>query len=97
MIKIDFTKVECFASFEAEKEGRTEVVNIAKGLGNLIKYQGSVMPDIEFEKLAERIYYSEGPVDVPDQFVVPIRNILSESKYMACVKRALINKLQFNN
>lgn len=85
MKKIDFTKMEVQVSFDGTKR----VLNIAKILGNDMMYNGSVIMDIGFEELARKIYFSDGPVEVPDQYVQPMLRVINECNYIAAVKRHL--------
>ena len=85
MKQIDFTKMEIQVSFDGTKN----LFNIAKVLGNDMKYNSSVMLDIGFEELAKTIYFSDGPVDVPDQYAQPILRVVNECNYTAAIKRHL--------
>ncbi|MBQ8969159.1 MAG: hypothetical protein IJ064_05455 [Bacteroidaceae bacterium] len=85
MKQIDFTKMEIEVSFD----GTRKLFNIAKVLGNDMKYNGSVICDIGFEELAKAIYFSDGPVDVPEQYIQPMLRVINECNYTAAVKRHL--------
>ena len=85
MKKIDFTKLEVQVSFDGTKK----MLNIAKVLGNDMMYNSSVICDIGFEELARRIYFSDGPVDIPDQYIAPMVRVVNECNYIAAVKRHL--------
>ncbi len=93
MKKIDFTKIKVFGSFEDEEAGRSQEINIAKGLANRMKYTGPVLLDIGFEELAHKIYLSTGPVEVPDEYIDPICECVRTAPYFASVKRSIINLL----
>ena len=88
MKKIDFTKMEVQVSFDGTKR----VFDIAKTLGNDMMYKGSVICDIGFEELARTIYFSDGPVEVPDKYIGPMLQVVNQCQYIAAVKRHL-NKL----
>lgn len=88
MKKIDFTRLEVQVSFDGTKR----VLNIAKILGNDMMYNGSVICDIGFEELARKIYFSDGPVEVPDKYIGPILQVVNQCQYIAAVKRHL-NKI----
>lgn len=88
--KIDFTKINVQVSFN----GDTQVFNVAKVLGNSMKYTGSVVGDIGFDKLAETIYFSDGEVEVPDEYVRPLMQVITDMPIMATIKRHLIDKLE---
>lgn len=95
MKKIDFTKIEIVSSFEDEAAGKTRPVNIAKPLGNIMKFSGNVLLDIGWEDLAREIYYSEGPVQVKDEYAPAIVSIVEGHPGInAATKRAIINLLQ---
>jgi hypothetical protein len=89
MKKINFRHLEVQTSFD----GQTQVCDIAHDIGNLMMYNGSVLLDIGFEDLAKEIYYSEGEVDIPDQYAKAIAQVVSESKLLATIKRQLIHTL----
>ena len=89
MKKIDFTKMEVQVSFDGTKK----VLNIAKVLGNDMMYNGSVICDIGFEELARQIYFSDGEVEIPSQYVQHILQIVLQGGYLATIKRYLISKL----
>ena len=88
MKKIDFTKMEVQVSFDGTKR----VFDIAKTLGNDMMYNGSLICDIGFEELARTIYFSDGPVEVPDKYIGPMLQVVNQCQYIAAVKRHL-NKL----
>lgn len=93
MKKIDFTNIQICGSFEEELAGKTHGVNIAKSLANLMKYSGPVLKDVGFEELAKTIYFSEGPVDVPDEYRAAILAVLEFATYTAAIKRELKKQL----
>ena len=64
-MKIDFTKIEVQVSFD----GTRKTFNIAKNVGNDMMYNGSVIKDIGFEELARQIYFSDGEVEIPPQYI----------------------------
>lgn len=88
-MKIDFTKLEVQVSFD----GTTRIVNIAKELGNDMMYNSSVICDIGFEELARQIYYSDGEVEVPKEYVRPLLQVVLEKNYIAAIKRYLVSVL----
>ena len=89
MIKIDFSKVKVQVSFD----GTHREFNIAKNVGNDMMFNGSVIADIGFEELAKKIYFSEGEVEIPDVYVPYIAKVISESNYIAAIKRHLMKVL----
>lgn len=84
-MKINFTKVECVVDFDGNKE----VVDVAKYVGNHMKFMGSKLLDIGFEDLAREIYYSEGEVEVTEQYAGFIWEVIAATEMRACIKRAL--------
>ena len=55
-MKVNFRIIEVQVSFEGEKR----VFDIAREIGNMMMYNGSILLDIGFEDLARTIYYSDG-------------------------------------
>ena len=88
-MKIDFTKIKVQVSFD----GTHQTFNIAKDVGNAMMYNGSVIADIGFEELAKKIYYSDGEVDIPHEYVPFIARVISEANYIAAIKRHLLKVL----
>lgn len=88
-MKIDFTKINVQVSFD----GTHKTFNIAKEIGNDMMYNGSVICDIGFEELARQIYFSDGEVEIPSQYVRHILQIVLQGGYLATIKRYLISKL----
>ena len=88
-MKIDFTKIKVQVSFD----GTHKTFNIAKEIGNGMMYNGSVMCDIGFEDLERQIYFSDGEVEIPSQYVQHILQIVLQGGYLATIKRYLISKL----
>lgn len=83
-IMIDFGKVMVQNTFE----GEPQAVDIRKHLGNAIHQSTG---DIGFDDFARTIYFSEGAVEVPGEYVEQLRIIVKET-YLASVQRA-INEL----
>lgn len=88
-MKVDFTKV----SVEVDFEGNKSIFNVAKKLGNAMKYETSVILDIGFEDLAKDIYYSKGEVEVPSQYIPAMIQVIKEAGFIAAVKRGLLELL----
>ena len=88
-MKIDFSQIEVQVSFD----GTRHTFNIAKDLGNDMMYNGPVICDIGFEELARTIYFSDGPVEIPDQYIQPMLRVVNECNYTAAVKRHLMQVL----
>lgn len=88
-MKINFRNIEAQTSFDGDKQ----IYDIAKELGNLMMYNGSILFDIGFEDLAKEIYYSENEVEVSDRYIPAIIQVMNESKFLACVKRSVVAQL----
>ena len=61
-----------------------------------VKYTGSVVGDIGFDKLAETIYFSDGPVEIPAEYIRPMMQVINDGPFMATIKRELIKRLNGN-
>lgn len=72
MKKVDFSKVEVQLTFE----GEPVEIDFRKVLGNLI-HQNT--PDIGLDTFARTIYFSDGEVEVPDEYIEPILRIAGNS------------------
>lgn len=88
-MKVDFTKIDVQVSFD----GTRKTFDIAKNVGNDMMYNGSVIQDIGFEELARQIYFSDGEVEIPQQYTKPIAQVIMEANYIAAIKRYLFQKL----
>ncbi len=88
-MKVDFTKIDVQVSFD----GTRKTFNVAKNVGNDMMYNGTVIQDIGFEELARQIYFSDGEVEIPQQYAKPIAQVIMESNYIAAIKRYLFQKL----
>lgn len=89
MAKVNFKALEVQTSFEGDKQ----TFDVAKTVGNMMMYNGSVLLDIGFEDLAKQIYYSEGEVDVPEQYAAAIKEVVKQSQLIAAIKREVIKRL----
>lgn len=90
--KIDFTKINVQVSFN----GSCKTFNMAHVVGNTMRYTGSVVGDIGFDKLAETIYFSDGPVEIPAEYIRPMMQVINDGPFMATIKRELIKRLNGN-
>lgn len=88
-MKVDFTKIDVQISFD----GTRKTFNVARNVGNDMMYNGTVIQDIGFEELARQIYFSDGEVEIPQQYAKPIAQVIMESNYIAAIKRYLFQKL----
>lgn len=80
MRKIDFGKIMIQHSFE----GDPVAVDMRKEIGNKIH---QTTGDIGFDDFARQIYFSEGEVEVPEEYIEPLKQIIKAS-YLASVQRA---------
>ena len=87
--KIDFTKINVQVSFN----GSCKTFNMAHVVGNAMRYTGSVVGDIGFDKLAETIYFSNEPVEIPQEYVASLAKVISEMPLIAAVKRELLKQV----
>ena len=85
-MKVDFTKIEVQVSFD----GTRKTFNIAQNVGNDMMYNGSVIQDIGFEELARQIYFGDGEVEIPQQYMNPLAQVIMDSNYIAAIKRYLL-------
>ena len=88
-MKVNFRIIEVQVSFEGEKR----VFDIAREIGNMMMYNGSILLDIGFEDLARTIYYSDGEVEVPERYCMAIIEVVKQSSFIAAIKREVINLL----
>lgn len=79
-VMIDFGKVMVQHTFE----GDPVAVDMRKQLGNKIH---QTTGDIGFDDLARTIYFSEGEVEVPQEYIEPLKQLVKEN-YLASVQRA---------
>ena len=88
-MKINFSSITVQVSFDGTKK----TFNIAKNVGNDMMYNGSVISDIGFEELAKQIYFSDGEVEIPPQYVKPLLQVIMENQYIAAIKREVARML----
>ena len=81
---IDFSKVMVQHTFEGEKIA----VDLRKQLGNKIH---QTTGDIGFDDFARQIYFSEGEIEIPDEYMDPLKQVVKDN-FLASVQRA-INEL----
>ncbi|MCF2583382.1 hypothetical protein [Bacteroides caecigallinarum] len=85
-MKVDFKKIMVEINFE----GDLVEVDTRKELANAL-YQTT--SDIGLADFAREIYYSDGEVEVPEEYIEPILNI-SASRFIVPVQKALSDKLK---
>lgn len=79
-VMIDFGKVMVQHTFE----GDPVAVDMRKQLGNKIH---QTTGDIGFDDLARTIYFSDGEIEVPQEYIEPLKQVVKEN-YLASVQRA---------
>lgn len=67
----DFSKVSVQLTFE----GAPKLLDMRKPLGNAIR---AAAGDIALDEFARRVYFSEGPVEVPAEYVPFILHVVKE-------------------
>lgn len=87
-MKANFKKINVEVEFDKYQE-----LDITKELGNYIHTN---TPDIGMDDVAREIYYSEGEVDIPDEYVPTIIELIKLNRclFLAGVKRAIIKMLE---
>ncbi|MEL5895933.1 hypothetical protein AAE250_20855 [Bacteroides sp. GD17] len=88
-MKINFKKLEAETSFNGDKKS----FDVTEDVGNLMKYNGTILLDIGFEKLAEEIFFSKGEVEIPERYRKALEAVIRNSGLLACIKRELVNQL----
>lgn len=88
MKKVDFSKLKVQLTFE----GAPVEIDFRKVLGNLI-HQNT--PDIGLDTFARTIYFSDGEVEVPDEYIDQILWIASQGLNVPA-QNALIGILKDN-
>ena len=87
-VMINFGKVMVEHTFEGERQA----VDLRKSLGNKIH---QTTGDIGFDDFAKKIYFSDGEIEVPIEYVESLKQVVKET-YLASVQRA-INELLDSN
>ena len=86
---IDFSKVMVQHTFEGDKVA----VDLRKPLGNMIH---QTTGDIGFDDFARAIYFSDGEINVPEEYVEQLKQVIKEN-YLASVQKAFNELLTINN
>lgn len=90
MLKINFTEITVPVSFN----GSQKTFNVAHVVGNAMRYTGTVIRDIGFDKLAENIYFSDKDVELPDEYLKSLEQVITELPIMVTIRRELIDKIE---
>lgn len=88
-MEVDFRKVKVQMSIE----GDPSIIDLAKEMGN---HLFSKSGDIELSDFGKEIYY-KGEVDIPESYIKPILALVDDSRWVAPVKRSLIELLTAKN
>lgn len=70
-LMVDFSKVSVQLTFE----GGPKILDMRKPLGNAIRQASG---DIALDEFARRVYFSEGAVEVPEEYFGFIRQVVRE-------------------
>lgn len=70
-LMVDFSRISVQLTFE----GSPRVIDLRKPLGNAIR---AAAGDIALDEFARKVYYSEGPVDVPEEYFAFIKHVVKE-------------------
>lgn len=79
--RIDFSKVMVQHTFE----GEPVAVDIRKQLANRIH---QTTGDIGFDDFARTMYFSEGEIEVPEEYIEQLKQVVKET-FLASVQRAI--------
>jgi hypothetical protein len=85
MVKVDFGKV----MVQHNIEGELQSFDFRKALGNEIH---QTTGDIGFDDFAHKIYFSEGAIEVPEEYIEPLKEII-KGRYLASVQKAFAKLL----
>lgn len=80
-VKVDFSKVMVQHTFE----GEPVAVDIRKQLANRIH---QTTGDIGFDDFARTMYFSEGEIEVPEEYIEQLKQVVKET-FLASVQRAI--------
>lgn len=70
-IPVDFSKISVQLTFE----GAPRIIDFRKPLGNAIR---AAAGDIGLDEFARKIYFSEGPVEVPGEYFAFIKHVVKD-------------------
>lgn len=87
MKKIDFGKINVEINFE----GDIVEVDARKPLGNAIHQTTN---DIGFDEFAKKIYFSEGEIEIPEEYINPLKSVVAQ--FLIVPVQTAINKLLDN-
>lgn len=87
MKQVDFGKVKVQLTFE----GNPVEFNMRKVIGNMIRQNTN---DIGLDEFARKVYFSDGPVEIPDEYIKPILDIVNLS--MTVPAQKALNELLTN-
>lgn len=92
-LEVDLTSIEAKVDFE----GHTVTVTDAnKMIGNLMKFEGNVILDIEFEDLAKEIYYEKPgeKIKIKKAYLPYIIQVIkNDNSHKALLRNAIIELL----
>ena len=85
MKEIDFSRLKVQMDFEVD----AEVFDLRKEMGNNIRRNTA---DIGLDELARQIYFSTGPVEIPEEYIQPVKDIAAKC-FIVPVQESINNLL----
>lgn len=79
-LMVDFSKVSVQLTFE----GEPKILDMRKPLGNAIRQASG---DIALDEFARKVYFSEGHVEVPEEYFAFLKHVVKE-KYNVPTQQA---------
>lgn len=84
---VDFGKIKVHFTFE----GEPVEMDMRKVIGNIIHQNTN---DLGLDEFARKVYFSDGPVEIPDEYINPILGIVKSSMTVPAQKS--LNELLIN-
>lgn len=89
MKKVNFKELSIQLTFE----GQPVVLDVRKTVGNTIRQNTA---DIGLDELARTIYFSEGAIEIPDEYIPAILRIQAPASPFRCSRLLKNNYLTYN-
>ena len=90
-MKIDFTKVLYYSTYEDLEIGSYRVTDCSKFFGNWMSFHSR---KFEYDELGRRIYLSKGPVEIGQDEIDMLLRAIEESPLSVTIKRSLMNTIE---